>query len=367
MIKINLPMTALILLAFFTAAFPENAVMAQTTHHEGFSASQESPDDLSQSVVNSTPGNTAGTPIYEALFKGTLKVKIINPGAPLNHPGLDYAPCATPDGKSLYFVSNRPESKKYKKATDDGLFTSKPIISHDFWVSGITAGATAIFSTPDNSTGILSDINTDESEGSCWISGNGRTLYFSSCEKPEGYGQCDIYTVSPEKGGEPENLGQNINTKYWDSQPSVTPDENRIYYASSRPEPPDSLYQMEIWFSDRDPGTGKFKIAEKLAAVNSNGRDWTPFICADGLTLIFSSDSLKPNYGGYDFYITKYDPGTKQWSKPRNLGEPLNTEHNEIFMSIPAGGDMIFFTSDREDIPGSQGGYDIFMALPMKE
>lgn len=47
----------------------------------------------------------------------------------------------------------------------------------------------------------------------------------------------------------------------------------------------------------------------------------------------------------------------------QNLGEPINTKDDDMFISLPASGDVIYFSSCREDINGYQGNLDLFMAF----
>ncbi|HRI31321.1 MAG TPA: OmpA family protein, partial [Candidatus Kapabacteria bacterium] len=86
-----------------------------------------------------------------------------------------------------------------------------------------------------------------------------------------------------------------------------------------------------------------------------------PFIAADNSTLFFSSDGHSPNLGGLDFYSTTNDNG--KWSAPQHLGTRLNTSEDEEFITLPASGDVIYFSSRRSDLKGSQGNLDVFMAF----
>ena len=70
----------------------------------------------------------------------TKKVRIINLGAIVNWKGLDYAPTVSADGKTLFFVSNRPGSILNRD--------SKP--SHDFWATKKNDRLDTNFHTPYN-------------------------------------------------------------------------------------------------------------------------------------------------------------------------------------------------------------------------
>ncbi|MEJ5244881.1 MAG: OmpA family protein [Bacteroidota bacterium] len=291
------------------------------------------------------------------------RIRIINLGPVVNWQGLDYAPTISADGRTLYFVSNRPGSK----LTPDG----KP--SHDFWAAKKLERLDSVFFQPFNidtttNYGRLG-VNTELNEGVASISADGRTLYFTGCNRPDGIGDCDIYktTIEGDRWGRPVNLGKNINSEVFDSQPSIAPDQSRLYFVSTRRGPNSDGRNVpknfDIWYSDWDYDLEEWKPAKNLEAINTKGREVSPFIAADNQTLFFASDGHKPNYGGLDFYVTRYDPVTKTWSTPENLGEPINTKEDEMFITLPASGDILYFSSRRTDIPSYQGDYDIFMAF----
>lgn len=286
------------------------------------------------------------------------EIRIINLGPVVNHKGLDYAPTVSADGRILFFVSNR----KGSKLTPDGSF------SHDFWAARKPERLDTVFFTPyniDTTTNLgTQGVNTELNEGAASLAADRQSLYFTGCNRPGGYGDCDLYrtTIEGDKWGRPINLGKNVNSKFWDSQPSITPNQDRIYFASNRPGP-NGDDNIDIWYCDKDPDTDEWLPAKNLTVVNTAGTDWTPFIAADGVTLFFASNGRKPNIGGFDFYVTAFDPETKQWSTPKLLPKPINTEEDDFFITLPASGDIIYFSSKRKDLPGYQGDYDIFMAF----
>lgn len=302
-------------------------------------------------------------PKNEGGLLSNAKIRIINLGPVVNRKGLDYAPTVSADGRTLYFVSDRPGSVKNDN--------DEP--SHDFWLAKKNDRLDTVFQEPinldpSNSNG-FSGINTVANEGAASIAADRQSLYFTGCDRPGGIGSCDIYKTSIEgdKWGIPVNLGRNVNSKNFDSQPSISADQSRIYFLSSRKGPnsdgEDIPSNFDIWYSDYDDETDEWKPAVNLEAINTKGQDVSPFIGADGVTLFFASDGYPDTYGKKDFYVTRYDPDTKTWSKPQNLGQPINTEDDEQFISLPASGDIIYFSSRRTDLNGYQGNLDIFMAF----
>ncbi len=291
------------------------------------------------------------------------RIRIINLGPIVNYSGLDYAPTVSADGRTLYFVSDRPGSKP----TKDGA------PSHDFWATRKNDRLDTVFTTPFNidTTTHLGEfgVNTINHEGAASIAADRQSLYFTACGRPDGLGDCDIYktTIEGDRWGRPVNLGRNVNSANFDSQPSIAPDQSRIYFVSTRRGPNSDgknvRKNMDIWYSDWDYDLEEWKPAQNLEQINTRGTEVSPFIAADNQTLFFASDSYKPNFGGLDFYVTRYDPTTDTWSPPENLGNQINTSQDEQFITLPASGDIIYFSSRRRDIAGYQGDFDIFMAF----
>lgn len=298
--------------------------------------------------------------------KGILEkatIRIINLGPIINYDGLDYAPTISADGKTLFYVSDRKGSKLNARG--------KP--SHDFWAAKKNDRLDTVFFEPFNidlstELGDLG-VNTSLNEGAASIAADRQSLYFTACNRPDGLGGCDLYktTIEGDKWGRPVNLGRNVNSPDFDSQPSIAPDQSRVYFVSTREGPNSNgkpeAENFDIWYADWDSDLEEWKPAKNLEAINTPGQQVSPFIAADNVTLFFASEGHQPNYGGLDFYVTRFDPATNTWSKPESLGDQINTKDDEQFITLPASGDIIYFSSRRTDKQGYQGDLDIFMAF----
>ncbi|MFC2131814.1 hypothetical protein ACFLSQ_10300, partial [Bacteroidota bacterium] len=289
----------------------------------------------------------------EEYVSNNKNVVIKNLGAKINSPGFDYAPSVTPDGELLIFVSQRKGSKINMKGEP----------SHDFWGMNINGKDFSGFTEPYNlDSDSTMSLNTMYNEGVASITADGKVLYFTACNRADGLGSCDIYksTWDGRKWSKPYALGRGINSGYWESQPSISPDGSRLYFVSNRPVR--NEMDFDIWYTDYDDEMDEWGEAQNLKAINTPGKDCSPFIAPDNVTLLFSSDAYEPNIGGLDFYVTRYDPEFKSWSSPAHLAEPLNSNEDEQFMSMPASGDLIYFSSRRQDVSGSSGDLDLFVA-----
>lgn len=148
------------------------------------------------------------------------------------------------------------------------------------------------------------------------------------------------------------NLGSNVNDpKQWDAQPSISADGKTLYFASAR----DSLSGIDIYFTEKDDNGIWGKAKKMPSSINTDANDKSPFIHSDSHTLYFSSNGL-PGLGGYDIYMSKMD-SSGIWSKPKNLGYPINTEEDEVGFFVSTDGRTGYFASNR--MKGA-GGYDIY-------
>ncbi|MFT5617620.1 MAG: OOP family OmpA-OmpF porin [Arenicella sp.] len=185
--------------------------------------------------------------------------------------------------------------------------------------------------------GIL-ELNTKFNEGTCSISADGKTILFTSCEgagnKRQIYGSCDLF-ISKKVGGvwsPPRNIGNAINTKYWESQPALSADGNIIFFASDRPG---GKGGRDLWITKADE-KGKWSRPINLEAVNSRGNEFSPFIHASGQNLFFSSDGFG-GFGRLDLFKSDKDK-LNNWSKPENLGYPINNSGDQAALFITADG-----------------------------
>lgn len=247
---------------------------------------------------------------------------------------------------------NTDVSEYYPTITIDGsklIFTRRVNhINEDFYESDKVNGHwSKAFSLPGN-------INTNQNEGAQNISQDGQWLIFTGCNFPNGFGSCDLYIsyLTPDGWSTPENMGDSINTEFWESAPSLSPDKKDLYFVSNRPG---GYGGNDIYVSHRKLN-GQWSEPENLGPViNTIGNDATPFIHADNQSLYFTSDG-HPGYGDDDLFVSRKGPdGT--WSKPENLGYPINTIGTEGSLVIAADGKTAYYASDRAD---SRGGLDLY-------
>jgi outer membrane protein OmpA-like peptidoglycan-associated protein len=201
---------------------------------------------------------------------------------------------------------------------------------------------------------INGQLNTEPSKGGINISQDGEWLIFAGNFPGKGYGDFDLYISynTPQGWSVPVNLGNNINSDYWESSPSLSADKNTLYFSSNRPG---GLGGKDLYISYRS-AAGKWDIPQNMGpAINSKGDDLAPFIHADNHTLYYTSNGL-PGYGGSDIYILRKD-SSNTWGLPENAGYPINTIENEGSLFVASDAVTAYYASDRSD---SRGGLDLY-------
>lgn len=255
----------------------------------------------------------------------------LNAGDNINTKDPEYFPALTIDGKELVFT-------RVLGRRNEDFFTSQKKENGEWEPAQPMKGA----------------INTPLNEGAQTISQDGEWVIFTACNRPDGYGSCDLYISYRDDNGWSEaiNLGPRINSDKWESQPSLSPDKKELYFASRRPG---GLGGSDIYVSRLQPN-GKWGEPENLGPdVNTAGDEQSPFIHADNQTLYFVSNHW-PGYGDDDLFLTRKGPNGS-WSKPENLGYPINTIDKEATLFITADGKTAYYASDRAD---SRGSWDIY-------
>ena len=250
----------------------------------------------------------------------------------INSSQSDFAPFVVTDGRMVFFASSRPGGNG-----GEDIYFSR--LEKGFWT------------TPQN-VGV--PVNSKYNEAAVCLSPDGEEMFITICGGSDSYGGCDIY-VSSRKGNmwtEPKNLGQKVNSTWWDGHPTLSPSGDTLYFASDRFG---GFGGLDIYYTYKTlKGWSK---PSNLGFPINNARDQTsPFLHIDGKTLYFSSAG-HGGLGGLDVAMSRLDSITNKWNEPLNIGPPVNTSGNDYFFSVPGSGEFIYFASDRQ---AGYGGFDLY-------
>jgi hypothetical protein len=205
------------------------------------------------------------------------------------------------------------------------------------WNKGRTAGA---------------NINTDWDEETVGFThdGDGLLIYFDNADA---YGDLGIAVLKGKSIQRYVLLGTTVNSKALEGGATITVDGSTIYFASERK---DGSGASDIWTSKRQTNAEWGPATNLGNTINTKYAEDGPYISIDGLTLYFSSKGHN-SMGGFDVFYTQLDTVSGTWSKPQNLGYPLNTTDDNIFYSMTADGRTAYVAAVR---PEGMGDKDIY-------
>lgn len=179
------------------------------------------------------------------------------------------------------------------------------------------------------------DWPVNEQIGAVTFAADGNSMYFAACGWRGGLGSCDIYFANKIAGvwQLPVNLGAAINSRFWESQPSLSADGKTLVFASTRSG---GLGGSDLWQTKLDSDGAWTKPRNLGNLINTEANEMAPFLHPDGKTLYFSSAG-HAGMGGADLFVSRLD-STGNWQIPVNLGYPINTSSDEINLIVETAG-----------------------------
>ncbi|MEN8120006.1 MAG: OmpA family protein [Bacteroidota bacterium] len=177
--------------------------------------------------------------------------------------------------------------------------------------------------------------------------------YFDYVKTRIGHCEFAIKEIKNKVPFNPINLGPNINSPISEYWPSLTADNKILTFTASdrkKKSPEDLFYSKSV--------KNKWLMAENIGPpINTNKSEGAQSVSADGKTMVFTACLRKDGYGSCDIYISR-KIGNK-WTKPQNIGQPINSQYKETQPSLSSDGRSIYFVSTR---PGGKGKFDIWLS-----
>ncbi|MBK9175496.1 MAG: OmpA family protein [Flavobacteriales bacterium] len=273
------------------------------------------------------------------LMAAPARVQVTNMGDGINTPQADYGAAITADGAQLYFTSRRPAGANAKVNKVNGDYFE------DVYMSRRGAqGWSAAQRLPE-------PVNTVANDASVGLFNDGRTMLIY--RDLDGTG--DLYECrrSGIAWSVPQPLGPNVNTPHHESSAWYSFDRQWLYFVSERPD--DNVGGQDIYRSRWDAVLNDWGPAENLGpTVNTIYDEEGVFAHPDGKTIYFSSKG-HTTMGGYDVFRSRLENG--RWTKPENLGWPVNSPDDDLFFVLTADGTSGFLSSFRADGLGEDDLY----------
>lgn len=272
---------------------------------------------------------------------------IANIGIEINSEFDDYAAVVNGDETEMIFTSRRREGNMNENVGDD----NRPY--EDIYISKRQGGSWQ----PAINLGNI--VNTRFNESNIALSPSGNTLFIYR----DGVGEGDIFSSTRQPDGswsKPVPLPGAVNSSFYESSITITKDESTIFFASERPG---GLGGIDIYSCTKDK-KGAWTVVRNLGpGINTEFDEEGPFIDYDGKTLYFSSKGHN-GMGGYDiFKATLINLEKKEWSEPENLGYPINTPDDDVFLVGTATPNRFYYSSVR---PDGVGYSDIYLISDKK-
>jgi hypothetical protein len=284
------------------------------------------------------------------LYKYPVMVVRNNLGNLINSPYYDYNPVVSGDQNSLIYTSQRMlNQKELDSIKDYGLQIAE-------WVDEIyySKKIDGKWTTARN---ISPELNANTYCSSVYLSENGTHLLIMKDDFFDG----NIYESRLVDGvwSPIKKLNKNINSTAFEMHACLSKDGNTIYFSSDRKG---GYGGFDIYRSTKNE-KGEWGPAENLGAtVNTKFDDDTPFILEDDRTLYFSSEGHY-NIGGFDIFFTYLSPDNK-WSTPLNLGYPINTSDDNLFLFPVNKGEFTYFSDAKSDNSPESDLYMMKLIVP---
>jgi outer membrane protein OmpA-like peptidoglycan-associated protein/tetratricopeptide (TPR) repeat protein len=264
----------------------------------------------------------------------------------VSSPDLDeYFPMISPDNLFMFYT---------RKQMGDGLNTGfQEAKMKEVYTYSERNDENNLFST---GTAFKAPFNTGkfESYGAATMSVDNKEMIICACQRTTvgttPYLNCDLYTTTFNKIGpnpndyqwsELVNLGSKINTPDgWEGQPSMSADGQTLFFTANRPSTRDN----DVFIVKRNPD-GSWGTPTPFNEINTDGKDKSPFLHQDSETLYFVSSSTdsRKGIGGLDIFYMREENGV--WSKPKNIGYPINSKEDELGLFVSMDGKLAYFSS----------------------
>jgi outer membrane protein OmpA-like peptidoglycan-associated protein len=258
----------------------------------------------------------------------------------------EYLAIISPDNQFCFFTRKVKTFNKY-----DGPGAGEKMV--ELFCQAVRTGQ----GTYTEGSPLPEPFNSQFNEGGASITADNNEMFLTICQPgKDGYNNCDLYHTKKSYGvwGPIRSLGPGINNpNTWESQVSVSPDGQTMYFASDRPG---GFGGTDIYKCQRQ-SDGTWGAPENLGpSINTDKDEKSPFIHSDSQTLYFASNG-HITIGGFDLFLSRFRDG--KWEEPLNLGYPINSEKDEVGLFVSLDGRKGFFNSNKLKRIGV-GGWDLF-------
>lgn len=270
-------------------------------------------------------------------YSSPTRAKVINIGKPLNSEWDEYVPVITTDEATMIFTY-RGEKSKGGRQNASLLPDPKGIFFEDVFISEKVLNK---WTDPRP----IETINTNSHDAAIALSPDGTMLFIYN---DDGITHGDIfvsYAIGNNEFTPPQKLKGLVNSYSWEGSCSITADGKTLYFSSDRPG---GYGGKDIYKATLLPDSTWGNIVNLGNAINTPFDEDAPFIHPDGVTLYFSSKGHN-SMGDYDIFVSRMDLSDSTFKQIENLGYPINTPADDIYFVLSASGEHGYYSSARPD------------------
>lgn len=277
------------------------------------------------------------------LIKHPVNVTFTNLGPEVNSEFPDYFPFVTSDEQTLFFTSRR-KGGHATAVESDGYYSSDifycPVAEGGHW---------------DKAKNLGSQVNTNLDEELVGLRPDGTELIIYidhiDADKIE-----NLY-VSHKKNNnytKLEKLSESVNNAKEYAGTILETEEGPVLFFSRKDD--QSLGETDLYMAKKIPN-GNWGVPQNLGPnVNTKYKEDFPYLTPDGKTLYFASEGHS-SMGGFDLFKSVWDEETHSWGKPQNLGYPVNTPDDDQQIFVFPDHRAAYVSAWR---PGGLGNLDIY-------
>lgn len=268
-----------------------------------------------------------------ALMSVPRAVTVHNFSSVVNTAFTEYNPVVSADESTMAFTALRPNTGKTRSGDK---------FIEEIYISYNNSGT---WTEP-----VVIPVSAEKNVGTAGISADGQKMmiFMGGVDDP---GNIFVINRSGENWSKPTVLAPTVNSKHLETTASITPDGKTIYFASDKLGGKGGL---DLYRTELQPN-GTWSAPVNLGEpINTKDDEDAPFIHPDQKTLFFTSNGHN-TIGGRDIFVTRQVQG--KWTKPENMGYPINTTANDNYFTLIANGTRAYFSSDRK---GGYGAQDIY-------
>lgn len=269
------------------------------------------------------------------------KSVLLNMGSEINELETpDYAPSINALDQLMIFTKRTADSRSIgvQKSFNENLYYSQQV--DGLW---------------ENAKPFPKPIQSMCNEGSATMTADGKTLYFTRCivpeysfDCPDCIGDCDIYVANLKDDStwaQPQNLGKNINTITWESQPSLSEDEDTLYFVSDKKG---GFGMTDIYYTYKDD-KGKWVPSVNMGPIiNTRGSEFSPYFsnnvfyfASNGQILNLENIGNSQTTKTLDIY--KAYKFQEHWLEPINVGPLVNGSGNEYYFTMDKSAKNLYY------------------------